>query len=130
MKQTTSLRQYADDPLLYAQPLRRRVSRVLPYRLLDGLTDPDSWRATGISSFTKHVSKPPSNPSELLAYGELNDMGHLVIKSGWPDFMVVTSPDDMFVVEVKAYDDDVRPHQFIVLELLAKSGIDTYVKWP
>jgi hypothetical protein len=91
---------------------------------------PSSFRAAGLSQFTKHISTPPSNAAEGEAYAELSDAGNLVIKSGWPDFMVVSGPNEIFLVEVKGPGDEIRPHQRVVLEFLARAGINTYIRWP
>lgn len=119
-----------DDPLAFSQKLRARVSRLLPGRLVSQLIEPSHTSGSGLSRFTQYVAKPPRNPAEAEAHEELSERGHLVIKSGWPDFFVVSGPDEIFFVEVKGPGDDIRPHQRVVLELLARAGIDTYIKWP
>lgn len=119
------------DPLAYSQALRARISRFLPGWLLGKLNTPNTYHAdTGVSQFTKHIGKPPRNEAEAEVHAELFDLGHLVITSGWPDFFVVSGPEDIFFVEVKGPGDHLRSHQRVVLELLARAGIDTYIKWP
>ena len=126
-KETSSA---ASDPLAFSQKLRARVSRFLPGWLVSELTAPSTWRSSGLSQFTKHVTTPPRNQAEAEAYAELFGRGDLVVKSGWPDFLVISGPDEIFCVEVKGPGDEIRPHQLVVLELLARAGIDTYIKWP
>lgn len=55
-------------------------------------------------------------------------------KSGWPDFALLTSKNELVLVEVKDHNDDLRPSQKKMFELLKKAGIQTYVSydglWP
>ena len=119
------------DALAHSQALKRRVSRFLPAWLLDKLNTPNTYHAdTGVSQFTKHIGKPLRNEAEAKAHAALSELGHLVITSGWPDFFVVSGPDEIFFVEVKGPGDHLRSHQRVVLELLARAGIDTYIRWP
>lgn len=128
MKKTSPLPQ---DALAHAQALRRRVSRLLPGWLIDKLNTPNTYYAdNGVSQFTKHIGKPPRNQAEANVHADLFERGRLVIPSGWPDFFVVSGPDEIFFVEVKGPGDSLRSHQRVVLELLARAGIDTYIRWP
>lgn len=131
MKQTAPSPPDTKDPLAYSQALRARVSRFLPGWLLGKLNTPNTfWGDTGVSQFTKHIGKKPKNEAEAEVHSELFGLGHLVITSGWPDFFVVSGSDEIFFVEVKGPGDNLRSHQRVVLELLARAGIDTYIKWP
>lgn len=127
MKQTRSL---AADSFDFIR-LRDRVSRFLPGWLIDRLNEPHPMRrAGGLSGFLQHIYKPPRSEAEAIVHRELLDAGHVVVRSGWPDFMVLSGPDDLFVVEVKGPGDQLRDNQIVVLELLARAGIDTYIRWP
>ncbi len=118
------------DSLTQTQDLRRRVSRLLPGYVVSSLEEPSNNRASGLSGFTKFVSKPPRNAAEAETYHELFELGYLPVASGWPDFFVIEDADDIFVVEVKGPGDSLRPNQIVVLEMLASAGIDTYIRRP
>jgi hypothetical protein len=120
----------ARDPLTVARELRARVSQLLPGWLIGRLNEPRHNRSSGISQFTKFVSRPPRNTAEAEAYEELFEEGYLPVASGWPDFFVVSGKDEIFFVEVKGPGDELRPNQIVVLELLARAGIDTYIRYP
>ncbi len=85
---------------------------------------------SGLAGFIQHVYRTPTNKAEANAHRELLDEGHLVIRGGWPDFMVITGPDEIVAVEVKGPGDYLKDHQIVVLELLARAGIPTYVRYP
>lgn len=87
-------------------------------------------RRQGLASFLRNVYTQPRNEAEAEAHRELLDQGHVVVRSGWPDFMVIDGPDSLYVVEVKGGGDSLADNQVVVLELLAMAGIDTYIRYP
>lgn len=101
---------------------RDRLAQNLPGWLVDHLKE-------GFGAFAVDCYRQPTNKTEARVYNDLLGSGHTVLKKGWPDFLVLTSNDDLFVVEVKARGDEVRPQQRVVLEALARKGIDTYIWW-
>lgn len=118
------------DSLSVAQAVRARVSKLLPGRVITRLNEPSSFGSTGMSRFTKFVAKRPNVAANAEAFDELWERGYLPIASGWPDFLVVEDKDTIFVVEVKGPGDSLRPNQTVVLDALARAGIDTYIRWP
>lgn len=112
---------------------RDKVVAVLPWKLIQEI-DKESreWgpfgRPPGIISLVSDCYKEPKNETELSAHREFVDRGYIALKRGWPDF-IVFNKDDLFMVEVKADGDSLRPSQRVVLELIASKGIDVYVRW-
>ena len=102
--------------------LRDRITKLLPWWLIEELGS--------LADLVQHVYREPKNAAEAETHREILDRGHAVIRSGWPDFMVISGPEDIYLVEVKGPGDDLRSNQRVVLELLARRGIDTYIKWP
>lgn len=106
------------------------ATKLLPGWLVSRLDSPRHDRCTGLAGFIQRVYKPPTNRAEALVHRSLLDDGYLVVSGGWPDFMVITGPDEIIAVEVKGPGDSLADHQIVVLELLARAGINTYIKWP
>lgn len=101
---------------------RDQLAKNLPGWLVDHLKE-------GFGSFAADCYQQPTNKTEARIHKDILDGGHTVLRKGWPDFLVLTGSDDLFVVEVKAKGDEVRPSQRVVLEALARRGIDTYIWW-
>lgn len=112
---------------------RDKVVNALPWPLVQEIEQErredngTNYRSPGLVSLISDCYREPKNPTELEAHRELVEMGYIVLKRGWPDFLVFNK-DDVFAVEVKTDTDIVRPSQRVMLELLAANGIDTYVR--
>ncbi len=98
------------------------IGRFLPGWLLD-----HPQVKTGFASLVSDMYRAPSNVTEAEVHAELMSLGCTVLRRGWPDFFVFENDDDFFLVEVKAPTDFVRPAQRVILEMLARKGIDVYV---
>jgi len=101
---------------------RKLLERFLPWWLIA--------RIGSVAELFQHIYREPRNPVEAEVHRELLDRGHAIIRSGWPDFLVISGPDEIYLVEVKGPGDALRANQVAVLELLARAGIDTYIRWP
>lgn len=101
---------------------REKIGRFLPGWLID-----HPQVKEGFASLVSDLYRAPSNKTEAEAHKDLMQMGCTVLRRGWPDFFVFADADDFFMVEVKAPSDFVRPSQRVILETLARKGIDVYV---
>lgn len=67
-------------------------------------------------------------PSESAVHAVISGLGLRVLRTGWPDFLVLNQIDEILMaVEVKSDHDTVKPHQQKIHELLRDSGIEVRV---
>lgn len=67
------------------------------------------------------------NASEQAAHDALARCGYVVLRKGWPDFLVVSPTGGLFALEWKSRWDRVMPHQERMHDVLAFAGIPTLV---
>ncbi len=104
--------------MLVPMTKREMFAAALPYSLLP---------REGLVSLIQDCYRVPGNAAEAEAHAELLGRGAVVLRRGWPDFLVFER-EKLYVVEVKGPGDDVRPSQQVVLAALARQGISTYVR--
>lgn len=93
----------------------------LPLNLADGYT------LNELASIAREAERPSSNPAEAALQAQLLESGALVIRRGWPDFMVLGPGERVRAIEVKEGVDVVRPTQKLLLRVLGKLGVETSV---
>ncbi len=57
------------------------------------------------------------------------ERGAKVLRSGWPDFLVITAAGSALAVEVKSDGDRMRPAQVRTFEALEAAGLEIRVWW-
>jgi hypothetical protein len=73
------------------------------------------------------------NHAENLFYQKAREMGWLVTKRGWPDFLVASNPGQWFAVEVKPRTKKhkrlkyLREEQVQCFDFLESNGVECYV---
>lgn len=100
---------------------RDKLAKNLPGWLVDHLKE-------GFASFAADAYREPKNRAEAYAFHKLLSKGYTVLKRGWPDFLVLAG-DELLLIEVKGPGDEVRPSQRVVLEALARKGLNVYIYW-
>lgn len=88
----------------------------LPKGLLDG------YSLDEVASIAREADRVSKNDAEASLQAKLTDEGALVIRRGWPDFMVIGPGDQIRVIEVKDGKDQVRPTQKLLMRILGRVG--------
>jgi hypothetical protein len=57
---------------------------------------------------------------------EFEATGHLVLRSGWPDFVIISPTEKPFCVEAKQGHDKLRPNQITMRAALVRGGMKVY----
>lgn len=94
---------------------------VLPAGLSEGFSLEE------LASIARESERLSSNPAEASLQEKLLSEGSLVIRRGWPDFLVLGPGDYARVIEVKEGADPVRPTQKLMMRVLGRFGFDIAV---
>lgn len=60
---------------------------------------------------------------------ECKKRGYVILKSGWPDFLVIPPEGRPYCIEVKSMFDRLKPNQRRMIYVLKKLGIETYISF-
>lgn len=94
---------------------------VLPAGLADGLSGDE------LASIAREAERLSSNPAEASLHARLLEEGSLVIRRGWPDFLVLGPGNYARIIEVKEGLDPVRPTQKLMMRVLGRFGFSVAV---
>lgn len=95
--------------------------QILPDGLGDGFT-PDE-----LASIARESYRMSNNKAEAALQKMYLDQGMVVIRRGWPDFMVISSEGCVGAVEVKEGFDPVRPTQKLLMRVMDRLGFNVAV---